>query len=131
MTGPRSRAAQQQLARRRLVERLGLVVDVAVDEARLAAVAHAGAAGPVGGHVARLGELEQAAVAVVPRDRQCRAAERDLGARAGRARRRVRVGSVVARLGAEHLAVQPLGRDAPAEQARRSSRAGSADGPQR
>jgi hypothetical protein len=68
-----ARAAEQQLSEGGLVEWFGPVGHCAVDEPRLAAVANAGAAGPVGGHLAGLGALQQAAVAFVPGDRERRA----------------------------------------------------------
>ena len=58
----RARAADQRAAGGRRLDRVGVVVDAAGDERRLAAVADAGAAGPADGHVAGLGELE------LPRD---------------------------------------------------------------
>src|SRR5918995_1649443 len=115
-SGPR---IQPLMSRGGVVERLGLVDDRTVDEARLAAVADARAAGPVRGRITRLGELEQAAVALVPRDGESRAAERDLGTPAGWPGRRMRCRRVVARLGAEHLTVQPCGVHSPCERPRR------------
>src|SRR5919106_2996549 len=110
-------AAQQHLSRRGVVEGLGLVRHGAVDEARLAAVADARATGPVGGNVARLGQLEQVAIALVPRERQPRAAESDIRALTRWSGRRVGVRGVVARLRAEHLAVETLRSDAPRKKA--------------
>ena len=104
------------MSRGGFVERLGVVGDGAVDESGLAAVADAGATRPVGGYVAGLGELEQAAVAFVPWDGQRGAAEGDLGAPARRPGGRVGVGGVIAWLGPEDLAVQARGFHAPAEQ---------------
>src|SRR5262245_32842927 len=77
--GPR--AADQRHARRRRLERVGPVDDLADDEPGLARVAHAGAARPPHRHVTGLGELEQAREGLVPRDRQVAAAERDRWAR--------------------------------------------------
>jgi hypothetical protein len=88
--GPPGRATPMRISPGRVVERLELVVDSAVDESGYAAVADAGAAGPVGGHVARFGEFEQAAVALVPRDRERRVPARDVGAGGGWSGRGVR-----------------------------------------
>jgi hypothetical protein len=114
----RAGAAEQHLPRRGVVEGCGVVGHRTVDEPGLAAVADAGATRPVGGHVARLGELEQAAVALVPWDRERRAAERDLGALTRWPGGWVGLEGVLAWFGAEHLTVQPPGLDAPTQQGR-------------
>jgi hypothetical protein len=52
------------------LDRVGVVVDRALEERRLAVVAHARPARPPDGRVAGLGDLEQAPVLVAPRDRE-------------------------------------------------------------
>jgi EmrB/QacA subfamily drug resistance transporter len=66
------------------LERIGSVADGPGQQTALAVVAGAGAAAEADGHVARLGEVEQAGVAVVPGDRQVAPHERDRRACAGR-----------------------------------------------
>jgi hypothetical protein len=59
-------ATEEDPALGRLVQRLGVVPHPAVDQAGLAPVAHARAAGPVDPDVAGLGELQQRASAAEP-----------------------------------------------------------------
>ena len=59
------------------LDRLGAVLEIAGDEGRLAAVAHAGAARPADRYVAGLGELEQAGVVRAPWDGEVAAGELD------------------------------------------------------
>ena len=61
----------------RRLERVGAVADRAGQHAALARVADAVATAEADGHVAGLGELEQTAVAVIPRDRKAAAGEAD------------------------------------------------------
>ena len=87
----RARAADQRAAGGRWLDRVGVVVEAAGDERRLAAVADAGAARPADGHVAGLGELEQVRVVLAPRDREAAARELDRRPASGLTGRRVRV----------------------------------------
>ena len=86
----RPRAADQRAPGGGRFDRLGVVVDGAGDERRLAGVADAGAARPADGYVAGLSELEQARVVVAPRDREVAAREPIVGPLPGLAGGRVR-----------------------------------------
>src|SRR3954447_24573072 len=76
-------AADEHAPFGRWLHRVGAVTDTAGDERRLTGLADAGAARPPDGYVARLGEFEQAAVVVAPRDREVAAGECDRGAASG------------------------------------------------
>lgn len=69
-------AAEQNVACGRVFERVGVVMDGAVDQPRLAGVANPGPACPAHWYVAGFSELEEAAVGVVHgTDRLARAKE--------------------------------------------------------
>ena len=117
--GAGPRAADEHAALGRRLERLDVVADVAGEQAALAVVADAVAAAEADRHVAGLGEVEQARVAVVPRHGEVAARERDDRPGARRAGGSVRgpvAGAHDARAvdgdGAEGLRRDPVGRHA-------------------
>src|SRR3954468_20560089 len=67
---PRLGAADEHAPVGGWLHRVGAVTDTAGDERRLTGLADAGSARPPDWYVARLGEFEQAAVVVTPRDRE-------------------------------------------------------------
>ena len=93
----RLRAARQEVAGRGRLERFWRVGDLTLQEPGLAGVAHAGPARPANGHVAGLGELEDAGVRVVPADVQVRSSRRT---RAGRCPGCLRAGVAAGRCSA-------------------------------
>src|ERR1700753_2402075 len=83
-------AADERAPVGRGFHRLGAVVDRAGDQSRLAGVTDAGPAGPADGNVTGFGKLQQAAVVLIPRDRQAAARELDRRSGPSPAGRRVR-----------------------------------------
>src|SRR3954453_6442572 len=67
---PRLGAADEHAPVGGWLHRVGAVTDTAGDERRRTGLADAGSARPPDRYVARLGEFEQAAVVVTPRDRE-------------------------------------------------------------
>src|SRR3954466_3320172 len=86
---PRLGAADEHAPVGGWLHRVGAVTDTAGDERRLTGLADAGSARPPDWYVARLGEFQQAAVGVTPRDREVAAGECDRGAASGLVDRRV------------------------------------------
>src|SRR3954462_7017731 len=86
---PRLGAADEHAPVGGWLHRVGAVTDTAGDERRLTGLADPGSARPPDWYVARLGEFEQAAVGVTPRDREVAAGECDRGAASGLGDRRV------------------------------------------
>src|SRR3954453_3496033 len=109
---PRLGAADQHAPVGGWLHWIGAVADTAGDDRRLTGLADAGSAGPADWYVTRLGEFQQAAVVVTPRDREVAAGERDRGAvsglgdrRVGRPRRRRRYARRLTRSSPERLGV--------------------------
>src|SRR3954451_9707175 len=82
-------AADEHAAVGGWLHRVGAVTDTAGDERRLTGLADAGSARPPDWYVARLGDFEEAALVVTPRDREVAAGECDRGAVSGLGDRRV------------------------------------------
>src|SRR4051795_511485 len=109
---PRLGAADEHAPVGGWIHRIGAVTDTAGDERCRTGLADAGSARPPDRYVARLGEFEQAAVVVTPRDREVAAGERDRGAASGlgdgwvgRPRRRRRYARRLTRSSPERLGV--------------------------
>ena len=130
---PRPRAADEDVSRRRRIERIGLVGDGPGDQPALAVVADAGAARPPDRHVARFRELEKALVLRGASERRSRCARRTPAAPcrampAGLmrcARRRGDHAGRQRRAAGKELGMDPVRGHAPGGQARPSARPGS------